>query len=410
MTHDVVIVGAGAAGIAAARYLRAQGINPLILEARDRVGGRAWTDTASLGVPIDMGCAWLHSADRNPWTAYAQEARFEVIERSPIWQRYIGREAASPESLRARLSAFERNEALIAAAAGEGRDVALSQIVPRDSFWPMFDAVMGWVMSVDGDEVSSVDYARYQDSEVNWAVKRGLGALVGHAARELQIQLSTPVQTIDHRGPLVKIETQRGVIESRAVIITLPTSVLALDQLRFVPKIPLYFHEAFVSVPLGSPNKVFFRVAPGAMPFTGTVHFIGTDSDSHTGSYATRPAAQEDVLLAFFGGGLSAELERRGELEGFAREELSRIFGSDFNRQLLKAVSSSWHADPWSRGSYSAALPGKAHMRERLSDALDDRIFFAGEACSTDYFGTLLGAWHTAVIAAQRALLVLESR
>jgi monoamine oxidase len=139
------------------------------------------------------------------------------------------------------------------------------------------------------------------------------------------------------------------------------------------------------------------------MPFEGTTHFIGTDSDLRTGSYATRPAGQE-VLTAFFGGALAVELEQRGELEQFARDELSGIFGSQFNASLLSAVSTGWYNDPWSRGAYSAALPGRARMRERLSEALNDTVFFAGEACSTQYFGTIMGAAQTGVAAAQRVL------
>lgn len=408
MLHDVVIVGAGAAGIAAARALREQGVDALLLEARDRIGGRAWTDSSLLGVPIDMGCAWLHSADRNPWTAYARNAGFELIEREPQWQRRIGSQEASADYQQRWHAAFERNNELIASAAAAGRDVPVSELVPNDEFRCMFDAVMGWLMSVDATYVSSVDYARYQDSDRNWSVPAGLGAVVAHAGQALNVRLSTPVRVIDHRRRQVRIATDGGVIEARTVIVTIPASVLARGELRFVPDLPVRLSEAFAAVPLGAPNKVFFQVAAGAMPFDGTTHFIGTDRDIRTGSYATRPANQE-VLLAFFGGSLSVELENRGELERFAREELSRIFGSRFNADLLSAVSTGWHNDPWSRGSYSAALPGKALLRDRLSEALDETVFFAGEACSTTYFGTVMGAYQAGVAAAQRALSRLLS-
>jgi monoamine oxidase len=172
---------------------------------------------------------------------------------------------------------------------------------------------------------------------------------------------------------------------------------------RFVPELPVSMNEAFVGVPLGTDNKVFFRVAPGAMPFEGTEHFIGRVDTARTGSYATRPAGR-DVMLAFFGGTLARELEQRGELESFAREELSQIFGADFAEQLQTAVSSAWHGDRWSRGAYSAALPGCAKMREKLQEPVADKLFFAGEACSIDYFGTVMGAWRSGVSAAERAL------
>lgn len=404
MSDPIVIVGAGTAGIAAARWLQQHGHKPLILEARGRVGGRAWTDTASLGVPVDMGCAWLHSGDHNPWTPYARDNGFGVIERSPLWQRRIGRDEASPEYLAAWHASFARNEQLIAAAVREGRDVAISELVPDDRFRPSFDAVMTWLMGVECDHVSSLDYDRYQDSDVNWAVSRGLGAVIAHAAQSVDVRLDTAVRTIDSRdGASVGLSTTAGELRAAAVIVTVPTAVLAAESIQFLPALSAQYAEAFAAIPLGAVNKVFFEMAPEALPFEGTTHFLGTDVSSRTGSYATRPAGQ-NVLLAFYGGDLSAELERRGELEVFARDELSGIFGSDFLQGMGRTVTTSWGLDPWSRGSYSAALPGKAHAREQLNQPLNHRIFFAGEACSLEYFGTIHGACCSAIAAAEKVL------
>jgi len=360
-------------------------------------------------VPIDMGCAWLHSADRNPWTTYAREAGFEIVERLPEWQRRIGREQPTPGFRAAWHESFERNERLIAEAAAAGSDVAVASLVPDDEFRPWFDAVMGWLMGVPSASVSSIDYSRYADSEVNWSVPAGLGTVIAHAARSLDVQVGSPVRSIDYSGELVTLHTDRGDLKARAVIVTAPVAVLAAQAVRFTPELPHTLQEAIAGVQLGVDDKVFFRVAPGQMPFEGTEHFIGRVDTERTGSYATRPAGQ-DVLLAFYGGNLAKELEERGELEGFAREELQRIFGSGFGKHLLSAVSTAWHGDEWSRGAYSAALPGCAHMRERMQEPVADRVFFAGEACSVDYFGTVMGAWRTGVSAAERALTSIRSR
>lgn len=189
----IVIIGAGAAGIAAGRWLQGQGHQPLILEARGRVGGRAWTDTATLDVPVDLGCSYLHSADTNPWMRYAKEHGFHVIERSPVWQRRIGRDEASSEYLAAWRAAFEHYEALIAAAVREGKDVAISDLLPQDRFRPTFDAVMTWLMGTESDRVSSLDYDRYENSELNWTVGQGLG--FGDCAC-----LATPGYPAEHVG------------------------------------------------------------------------------------------------------------------------------------------------------------------------------------------------------------------
>src|SRR4051812_3141085 len=189
----VVVIGAGAAGIAAARRLKQAGIETLILEARERVGGRAWTDTSSFGVPLDMGCAWLHSADRNPWMSYAREHGFRIIERSPIWRRRIGREEPSAAYQAEWGAAYERNDALIQGAAARGLDVAVADLIPTDRYAPMFDAVMTWLMGANSERVSSLDYARYADSEINWAVASGLGSVIAHAANDFDVRLNTVV-------------------------------------------------------------------------------------------------------------------------------------------------------------------------------------------------------------------------
>lgn len=401
---DIIIVGAGAAGIAAARWLRDQGHRVRILEARERVGGRAWTDVETFGFPVDLGCAWLHSADVNPWRVYAQQEGFHIIERSPVWQRRIGREEAAPEYLAAWRAAFSRNDELIAQAAHAGRDVPVCDLVPDDRHRPMFDAVMTWLMGVDSERVSSVDFTRYADTDTNWAVGEGLGAVIAHAARGLDVQLQTPVQGLDWSGDRIRVETSRGSLEADAVIVTLPTPVLTDERsLRFAPTLPLPLREAFNAVPLGVANKVFLQMAPGALPFEGSTHFIGTDRTPRTGSYQTRPSGQE-ILLAYFGGGLALELEQRGELEAFAREQLADIFGADFLTAIRRTSRTGWAGDRWSRGAYSAALPGKAHLREQLNMPVADRIFFAGEACSLDSFGTAHGAWRSGVEAAKRAV------
>jgi monoamine oxidase len=403
MTHRIVIIGAGAAGIAAGMRLRERGVQPLIVEARSRVGGRAFTDVAALGVPVDMGAGWLHSADVNPWTAYARVNGFEVIERDPVWRRRIGARLTTPEEHAAWMAAWERNEALIAASVKAGRDLAVSEVVPNDEFRPIWDAVMTWLMGSESEQVSCLDFDRYEDTNRNWPVKQGLGAVIAHGARELDVRLETIVTAIDWTGLNLVIETSRGAIECDRVIVTIPTTVLASDAIRFTPSLPDAYREAFAGIPLGVANKVFFTMEEGALPYEGTTNFIGTDETSRTGSYAVRPSGS-DVLLAYFGGSLARELEMSGELDVFARDELKSIFGVEFVRKIRASLSSSWVSDPFSMGSYSAALPGKAHLREQLNRPVADRIYFAGEASSVNHFGTVHGAWHSAIEAAENIL------
>jgi monoamine oxidase len=345
----------------------------------------------------------LHSADVNPWTTYARAHGFDVIERDPVWRRRIGARLTTPEEHAAWMAAWERNEALIAASVKTGRDLAVSEVVPNDEFRPIWDAVMTWLMGSESEQVSCLDFDRYEDTNRNWPVRQGLGAVIAHGARELDVRLDTKVTAIDWSGPNLVIETSRGAIECDQVIVTVPTTVLASDAIRFTPSLPDAYREAFAGIPLGVANKVFFTMEEGALPYEGTTNFIGTDETSRTGSYAVRPNGS-DVLLAYFGGTLARELELRGEMEVFARDELKSIFGTEFVRKIRASLTSSWVSDPFSMGSYSAALPGKAHLREQLNRPIADRIYFAGEASSVNHFGTVHGAWHSAVETAERML------
>lgn len=400
MTVDVVIVGAGAAGIAAGRALAAEGRKAVILEARDRVGGRAWTNRDAFGFPVDMGCAWLHSADENPWTAYAREQGFPIIERLPAWGAWIGRDPI-PDAIRQEWgAAFARYEALLSDAAARGIDAPISTLIPDDKYRARFDSVVNFLMGESSEQVSSLDFARYADSQINWAVGSGLGAVVAHAARTLDVRLNTAVVEIDWSGSLINVVTSGGATQARAVIVTVPTSVLARGGVRFRPDLPAPFVEAVENIPLGATNKVFFRMRPGMLPHSQSAHFVRTQSSSRIGSYQSWPSDQE-VLLAYFGGPLARELELSGGLESFARQELAQMFGVDFIAGIEQTLTTGWVSDPWSQGSYSYARPGMAHMRERLSDPLGDRVFFAGEACSTAYFGTIHGAFHSAIAAAR---------
>jgi monoamine oxidase len=404
---DAVIVGAGAAGLVAARELGGAGLAVRVVEARSRVGGRAWTDRQPFGVPIDRGCAWLHAADRSPWTDYARRHGFTVVERSPDWQQWIGRERVTPE-LRRRLDAdWDRAAEAIAAAARAGRDVPASTVLPAGlQFRPLFDAVMSWSMGVDTADLSTADFAASEDVDVNWAVREGLGSVVASVAEGLDVVLDCPVTAIDWSGSRVRLATASGTLDCRAVVVTVPTTLLARGEPRFVPPLPAAYGEAFAGLPLGIANKVFLELAPGALPYEGVVNFVASATTARTVSCTVRPAGHE-LLLCYFGGRHARDLESQGALEAAAREALSELFGADWSRRIRRSTTTAWAGDPWARGSYSAAQPGSAHCRAVLARPVGERVFFAGDACTVDTFGEIRGAWASGVEAARRVATLL---
>jgi monoamine oxidase len=399
---DVVVVGAGGAGIAATRRLVKAGRSVRLLEARLRAGGRACTDS-SLGSPADMGAGWLHFAKENAWTTVAEQQGRTVIRREPNWGpgSYIGARAPDELERRGAAASYARYEKLVDEATATGLDVSLASILPRDDFRTRYDAIMTWAVGVETAQVSSLDLARYADSTNNWVVAEGLGSVVARAAEDLPLTLGCTVRVIDWSGDAVLLKTSLGDLSADTVIVAIPTAVLAAGGIRFDPPLPREYREAIESLPLGVANKVFFDVPEGLLPFADTTNMIGHGNTSRTASYIVRPSGLP-LIAAYFGGDLARELEMNGGLAEFAREEMRAMFGAELVAAIRGCVASSWAKDPLSLGSYSAALPGHARCREVLGEPVSPQLAFAGEACSVSHYGTLHGAWMSAYKATDR--------
>ena len=285
----VIVVGAGAAGLAAARRLRNRGVKATALEARGRVGGRAWTVRPRPDLPLDLGCGWLHSADRNPWTRLARRMGFVVDRTEPPWSRGDGIAARSDQAeWRAASAAFEER---LAEAAENGPDRAVADLLPPGGRWnAVFNAISAFVNGVELDRVSVRDHLRYADSGRNWRVEQGYGALIVAFGESLSIELNTRVLRIDHSGPRIRMETDRGAIETGAVIVTVPASLIAVEAIRFTPALPDKLAAA-AGLPLGLDNKLFLEIPGDAADFPPNHHLLGSTERAATGAYMLRRMA-----------------------------------------------------------------------------------------------------------------------
>jgi len=401
---DVAIVGAGAAGLGAARTLDKSGLSVVVLEARDRLGGRGHTFMAAPGITFDAGCGWLHSADKNSFVQIASQLKFEIDKTRPPW-REQSFDAVFPANERADfIKALDAFQERAEKAAASGRDCAASTLLEPGNRWnPMIDALSTYINGCELDRVSILDMAAYDDTEINWRVRRGYGALIAAYGAPCPVALNTQVRLIDHSGKRLRIETSQGTLSAAKVVVTAPTNLIAEESIRFDPALPAKV-DAARGLPLGLADKVMLALdRPEALPADGNLR--GATMRTAMGSYHLRPFGQP-CIEGFFGGRFAQQLEDAGEgaLAAQAIEEIVELLGSQFRARLKPLAESHWAHDPFARGSYSHALPGHAGDRAVLAAAVDGRLFFAGEATSPNFFSTAHGARDSGARAAREVM------
>ena len=424
---DIVIVGGGVAGLAAAAAVRDAGKRSVVLEASGRVGGRAWTDTpASLGgVWFDMGAIWFHDAENNPLTHIARAAGDRLLRSDELRteRTFAGTRLATDAELADYDGAWRRyDEAAKAAIAAHG-DVSLADVtaqLPDDAWAPTIEAWEGPVICVaDADKFSALDWRRNALGGANLMPEGGIGAFVQRRLTAgLDIRLNTPVTRIRWNGPggAVAAETSSGTITAGACVVTVSTGVLAAGALSFDPVLPARVSDAVQALPMGLAIKIVLRAnGPDRLDLPG---HCSIDYQVPRSGQALMPVQAwplgRDYVQGWIGGSAASELARQPEEAAgdFLRSHLRGLFGGRVDRLFPDppAVVTHWDADPWVRGAYCYAVPGQAYARDTLAEPVaDGHLMFAGEACHVGYAGTVAGAWISGRRAAEAALAAIAT-
>jgi monoamine oxidase len=407
---DVIVIGAGAAGLGAARRLAAARVAVRVVEARNRVGGRAWTARAPSGLPIELGCAWLHSADQNELSALALQSDLTIDKTRPPWRTQINNIGFTPADQEDFRAALGRLFARLDEAGAADGDQSADRLLDPGSRWnPLLNVTSTYINGVELDQVSVRDFWRYHDTGVNWRIVEGYSSLMEALASGLNIAFECPASLIDHSGPQLRIETPRGDLRAGAAIVTLPTDVLCAGDLRFHPALPDKIAAAAV-LPLGLADKLYLGL-DGAEEFPKDSHLYGALDSMRTASYHVRPFGRP-LIEVYFGGQFARELEAQGEaaFASFAIGQLASLLGDGIRKRLHPIAATAWGRDHYARGSYSHAMPGHADARSILAAPVDERLFFAGEACMVHDFSTAHGAYRSGVAAADAVVAALGTK
>jgi monoamine oxidase len=403
---DVAVIGAGAAGVGAARQLQLlrPDLSIVLLEASDRVGGRARSihpfgaDAAAL----DLGCGWLHGARTNAWTKIAEEVGLTVDHTPAPWSD--GGHRLEQDDPDAKAAAVAINDFFGRVYDYEGdADADLSTMLSPDDAWgERIYAVGAFMTGGELDKSSVIDLGRYDPGPgPDWRVRQGYGTLVATYGLPVPIVLGAEVSRIDHSGAdHIVVSTSKGELRAKAVIVTVSTNVLAAERIAFWPPLPEKI-EAAARLPLGLANKLFIRVAEPQI-FPDDTHVMGSQHSRRTGAYQLKPFGMP-VIEAYFAADLALDLEREGvdAMFDFSVEQLKRVFGANVGRKLSPLAASAWAGEPFFGGSYSYATPGASDLRDVLCASRDGRLFFAGEACSKARYSTAHGAYETGAAAAE---------
>jgi monoamine oxidase len=400
-TKAVLVVGAGMAGLAAARSLADAGWPVRIIEARDRIGGRVYTNR-DWGAPLEMGASWIHGTTDNPLMDLAQRARAQlaptdyygwarlaVDPRLPplaydpqTWRTFVKRARARVDdgSLGASVDA--------AAARAELADSERAQL----AFYLTSEIENEYAAGVDQLSAKTFDRGEYADGDQD-VITSGYDALPRLLAEGLQIQLKTPVTAIARREHSVVVRAGDRSFEGPAAIVTVPLGVLKSGAIAFDPPLPDEHARAVRALGFGALSKSFFRFGRRTWDVENAFYqYIGSEAGVWS-QWFTMPSAAGPIVLAFNAGerGRWAESAAPGDLIAGALPIARQLFGGDLS--AVDVRTSNWTVDPYALGSYSFHAPGSGLAdRRRLQEPIGDRLYLAGEAVGVNNPATVTGA------------------
>jgi monoamine oxidase len=392
----IVIVGAGAAGLTAAKELQRLEQDFLLLEASHRIGGRAYTEVLAPGMPFDLGAHWIMEPTINPLMRHAErdQLRLDRDDRHYTAGRYFEDGEWLPEGIDQELRAYwdKQIDAMAQATNGQ-RDMSVLDAIDNDDRWATyFHGLYAKDFTRDVDQASAKDSLAFASEEDDLAVASGFGNLVAQYGADVPVTLNSAVREIDSSGARLKLDTVKGRIHADKVILTVSNGVLSARDIEFSPALPDWKLDAIEKLPLGSHTRVAMTFDKPVLRDLPT-HFIVNTSGDGPIQFRNRPFGYEYIEVVT-GGRMAEWMENSGERAtiDFVLAKLREAAGSKTAPDPARCIVSAWDQDAWVKGAYSCARPGATEQRAVLAQPIDDRIFFAGEATSSNAYASVHGA------------------
>jgi monoamine oxidase len=417
----IIIIGAGIAGLAACTHLKEHGFDTMILEARDRCGGRIWTEHHA-GIPFSLGASWIHGIEGNPIAQLAEKthtkmcamdrSKFIIYDRNgfAIPQDEIERFNKKFDALllKAKELAFIANKDI-------SLSTAFSSLINKNTFSPLeqdiFKTKLLWFEGHMGAIYECLS-ARHWDNEEIWPGDNCylLGSyqpIIDYLKKDCRIQLSKIVKKINLQEGNIEIVTTDETFHADAVIITVSLGVLKKNVITFNPPLPEEKQKAIECLGMGLLNLTSIKFPTCFWQREKqTMRFTQFNTLSCPLFFNLHHFIEPPILIGTQGS------ERAQQLENLTDSELIEITMTNFRKFFGAKIpdpefylQTRWSRDPFSYGSYSYIPPGASSVDyETMAKPVANQLFFAGEATSSKHSATTHGAYLSGIREAERII------
>ena len=385
---EVVIIGAGVAGLEAAKTLHNKGVSFLVVEANYRIGGRVHTNNKIFGVPFDTHAHWMRASPTNPLISHARSNGFDVYRDDGGQQYFVGNRKATKEELTdlwktdVLFNKRIRGSALSNATGPEdnARTALGGDFFSRPWGYTVASEYGVWDMAQDSKDWSPKSWwnSLYAD---NWFCGAGYGSVVAHYGRGIPVSLGTAVREIDWRGDHVEVMTSAGKIRARAAILTVSVGVLAAERIKFTPALPVQKQEAINDIDMAVMNYIGLLFSEDVFGFGSDTYVYQQQTDETGVGYLTN-TNHSDLTYGYVGGSQAKTLERESmeTVIAYGLDGIKSMLGNDIEKRFVKGFATACGKIPLFDGAYSAVRPGRSAARAALGRTLAEKLFFSGEA------------------------------